>query len=505
VAATAVLVSVLAPLQRHIGLLNVGLLLLLLTLAISSYWGMRVGVFAAVVSNLALNFFFVEPLHRFYVRDPSNVLGLVVFLLVSVVGGALLSGARTALADASLREKETLALLKLNRTMIGQRSPGEALHAVCREVVETFAARGASVLAAPGAGWLVRASAGDDAAARDANAEERMLAQRAVSTGNIFTAGERWLRRPRRIRIVTSSRHRTAEAAAQRAITLVPLRLGEGSLGVLRIDGPVGDTAFRVKPDRMLEAFAAEAALALERVDLARAADQAHALRQADELKTALITSVSHDLKTPLAAIKAAVSSLLDASVAWSGEDRLAFLDTIESQTDWLNRTITNMLDLNRIESGAVVPLRHAISVADLLADTQQRAAASTRGRIIAARADPALVLVSDESLVAHALVNLLENAAKYSIPHGQIRMIGRAAADVIEISVEDEGPGIAEVDLPHIFERFYRGRDSAGRVRGSGLGLAIVKSFIGLCGGSVRAETSSAGTRFVVSLPSAP
>jgi two-component system sensor histidine kinase KdpD len=501
VAGTAVLVAVLAPLQGSVGLLNVGLLFLLLTLVISSYWGLRVGLAGAVITNFAFNFFFVEPVHELAVSEASNVLGLAIFLVVSVVGGALLSSARASAAAASLREMETLALLQLSRAMIGRRSPEDALRAICGEVVETFAAPGVSVLASVDGAWIVRVSAGTAAAARELNGEERMLAEKAVVSGGIVRAGETGFGRTR-VRIVQPKRWRTPDARGPRGLMFVPLDVPGGRRGVLRIDGPATHTAFSRNPDRMLEAFAAEAALALERVDLASAASEADALRKRDQLKSALMTSISHDLKTPLAGIKTAVTSLLDRNVAWSTADRVAFLETIDSQTDRLDRTISDILDLNRIESGAVRPLRRPILVADLIDEARQRAAPAIDGRAVTTEAEDGLLVVSDESLVRHALVNLLENAGKYSTPGREIRVIGRATGGGVEISVEDEGPGIAAADLPHVFEWFYRAAGSAGSVRGSGLGLAIVRSFVGACGGVVRAESSASGTRFIVMLP---
>jgi two-component system sensor histidine kinase KdpD len=157
IVATAVLASVLAPFQHDVGLLNEGLLFLLLTLLISGTWGREVGLFAAVVANLALNFFFVEPLHRFTVQDPQNIFALLVFLVVSVVGGTLLSNARAAAADARRRGAETQVLLGLSRAMIGQIEPGDALESLCREVVQAFDAPGASVLSAVAGGWRVLA------------------------------------------------------------------------------------------------------------------------------------------------------------------------------------------------------------------------------------------------------------------------------------------------------------------------------------------------------------
>ncbi len=286
-------------------------------------------------------------------------------------------------------------------------------------------------------------------------------------------------------------------------MTLIPLRVGDRAFGALRLDGVI-TTTFGDHPERLLLTFAGEAALAVQRVELAAAAAHAEALREADEMKTALMTSISHDLKTPLAGIKTSVTSLLDRDVAWSPEDVAAFLQTIDSQADRLNQVISDILDLNRIESGVVAPVIRVLPARDLLAGSRSRTAASCAGRDVTVEAPPDLFVLADESLIAQALVNLIENAAKYSTPGRPIHLCATKTGDRAELTVADEGPGIAREDLPYVFERFYRAAEHSRRVKGSGLGLAIVKGFVALSGGSVRAESSSAGTRFVISLPAA-
>jgi two-component system sensor histidine kinase KdpD len=500
IAATAVLTGVLAPIQHRVGLLNEGLLFLLLTLAISAVWGWQVGLFAAVLTNLALNFFFVPPLHRFTVQDASNVVALVVFLIVSVIGGSLLSSARAAAAEARRSAAETRVLLDLSRAMVGQTEPHDALAALCREVVRALSAPGAAVLSGAAAQWNVLASAGSPEAARPPDSNERPVAEQALQSGAVARLGHTGLSTTRRPRIVRpAGTQRIDEMAAGAAF--VPLRIGDRTLGVLRVDGPIGDTPFRDHPDHLLAAFASEAAQGVQRAELTQAAAHAEALMQADEMKTALMTSISHDLKTPLAGIKTSVSSLLDSAVNWTEEDRRAFLETIDSQADRLNRVISDILDLNRIESGVIAPNLQPVDARSLLEEARARTSLVTSGRDVTVDAG-AFAVLADESLLLQALVNLIENAAKYSTPGGGIHLrAGRDGANV-QLSVEDEGPGIAAADLPHVFDRFYRAAEQSRRVKGSGLGLAIVKGFVALSGGSVRVESSPAGTRFVVTLP---
>lgn len=501
-ASTAVLTSVLAPVQSEVGLLNEGLLFLLLALLISGTWGRQVGLFAAVVTNLALNFFFIEPLHKFTVQEPSNGFGLVVFLVVSVVGGTLLSNARAAAREAGRRQAETQVLLELTRAMIGHTEPADALSSLCQEVVRAFNAPGASVLIEAANGWRVLAFAGSSDAARPPDTQERAMVDSAIQSASVTRLGHTGLgtaRRPRIVRPTGSQRIREAD----HGVAFVPLQIGGRTLGVLRLDGPIGDTPFRDNPEHLLSAFASEATLGVQRAELAQAAAHAEALVQADEMKSALMTSISHDLKTPLAGIKTAVTSLLDESVDWTEDDRAAFLEAIDSQADRLNRVISDILDLNRIEAGVVAPALTPVEARALLEDARERTAMATGGRHVGVDAPVGMYVSADPSLIVQALVNLIENAMKYSTPGTPIHLRAVASGATVALVVEDQGQGIAPQDLPHVFERFYRAAEQSRRVKGSGLGLAIVKGFVTLSGGTVRVESSREGTRFVITLPS--
>ena len=503
-AAAAVMTVALAPWHDSLNLLNAGLLFLLLTLIISATYGWRVGMLAALVTNLALNFFFVEPIHTLTVQEPENVVALIVFLVVSVVGGSLLTSARASAAEARRRQAETEILLRLSRTMIGRTNADEALAALCSEVVDAFLAPGAAVLSHRGEGWQVLAHAGGDTAGRPLDTQERVIADQALAERRVRRLGYTGFGQ-RRVKIVGSSGSRRFEQPSS-GTAFAPLVIGDRVLGILRLDGPIGATPFRDHPEHLLDAFASEAALGVQRVELVQAAAHADALRQADEMKTALMTSISHDLKTPLAGIKTSVSSLLDNSVEWSDEDRAAFLETIDSQADRLNRVISDILDLNRIESGVIAPMLRSIDVATLLEEVRMATALATQGRDVTVDAQHASAVVADETLLRQALVNLVENAAKYSTPGSPIHLRStETPAGTIELTIADDGPGIAPQDLPHVFERFYRAQDQSRRVKGSGLGLAIVKGFIDLSGGSVRAESSPSGTVFIIDLPAAP
>jgi two-component system sensor histidine kinase KdpD len=251
----------------------------------------------------------------------------------------------------------------------------------------------------------------------------------------------------------------------------------------------------------LLKAFAGEAALAMERASLVQAAREAETLKDSDATKTVILNSISHDLKTPLATIKAATSSLLEPGAAWTEGDLEAFLANIESEADRLDRTISELLDLNRLQSGAVTPLLSAESLADIAASAIEFTAGAIGERELVVSV-PDLMVRTDVSLLRQSLANLLQNAAVHSRPGGSIRLEAGAGADGVSISVADEGPSPDAADLPFIFEPFYRSRQAGLRHTGTGLGLAIVKGFVSLCGGTVAAATSPAGSVFTIKLP---
>jgi two-component system sensor histidine kinase KdpD len=258
-----------------------------------------------------------------------------------------------------------------------------------------------------------------------------------------------------------------------------------------------------VQADSLLSAFAAEASSALQRAELAEDARRAEALERADEFKSLLLSSISHDLRSPLTAIKAAVGNLRDGGVEWRPEDTADFLETIESQTDRLAAIVDDLLQMSRLEGGAVSPQIEAVQVGPLLAEAVAAARGAVAGREVRVEAAPDLWIAADDGLMIQALGNLVENAGRYSMPGGAIRLAAEKAGPNVRISVADAGPGIPEADLPHMFEKFYRGVQ-AKRTRGTGLGLSIVKATVELNRGTVSVRSSPSGSTFTLVLPAA-
>ena len=272
---------------------------------------------------------------------------------------------------------------------------------------------------------------------------------------------------------------------------------------MLGVVGKPGGGRFSSDDEQLLTTFANQAALALERTRLADEAARAAALAQSDELKSALLAAVSHDLRTPLAAIKASATSLLDDSVAWDATARREFLEAIDEETDRLSLMVGNLLDLSRIEGGALRPDREWYDLSELIGDVVRRMAsrAGDHPITVAIEADLPLLYI-DYVEIAQVLANLCENAIKYTPAGSPIAIEARRLGHEIEITVRDRGPGIPAEAIGRVFEKFYR-VNTRGGVPGSGIGLTISKGLVEAHGGRIWVEsTPGEGTVFRFTLP---
>jgi two-component system sensor histidine kinase KdpD len=293
----------------------------------------------------------------------------------------------------------------------------------------------------------------------------------------------------------------------QERARLLPLRVGARAIGVLELV-----PRDYQKPDRdrehLLTTFANGAALAVEQARLAEEERAASIARESDRLKSALLSSVSHDLRTPLAGIKVATSSLLEPDIVWSEADRLVFLREIDAEVDRLTRLVSDLLDLSRVEAGAMRPRKEWEDVGELIDRVSRRLSAPLRGHPLLRQVPDQLPPVQlDAVQIEQVLTNLLENAAKYApagtpITVGAHLAGGPEDAPMLEIWVADRGIGIAPEEQARIFDPFYRVADVPGRGGGTGMGLAIVKGLVEAHGGQVLVEsTPGQGSTFRVRL----
>jgi two-component system sensor histidine kinase KdpD len=442
-------------------------------------------ILAAVGAFLVYNFLFTEPLYTFAIRDPGVLLQVVLLLFVAVVVGQLVAIQRARGQMAEAREREATALFMVSRVLATRESTQTALSQIVTLLRERTSMERV---------WV---ALGSDAG------DERTTADTSGSVHGRVPVRTRVLQRmpgdePARWVLV----HRPTQAPKrEQGIDTYHVRIeasGEllGSIWAER----ARDTG---EPDRtetrLLSAAADQIGQAISRDRVADATRSAEVARQSDTLKSALLQSVSHDFRTPLAVIRAAAGGI-DADEGQSMEDRKANTAAIEREVEYLNRLVANLLDLSRIEAGALRAERDVYELDDLVGIALDRVRPRLAGRTLETAVDPVPVDVDPVFLDA-VLANLLENALKYTPAGARLRVsaadgAGRGATDAeVVLTVEDDGPGVPPPALPYLFDKFYRvPGTAAGSRSGLGIGLAVVRGLVEGTGGRVTARRSALG-----------
>ncbi len=484
---------------------SIPLFFLVPILLASAVGGRRVGVLVSVAAILVWDWFFIPPLYTVTVASPRDLLALLVFLAVALLVGQLSNVTRRRTEEALQRARSSEALYDLSLALIARRDPAAVLGALTARLRDTFDLQASAVLL-PDKGtsaWRTAAVAGS--IPLDLGVEQSRNMAATVSwvneSGQASWVGQMAGTGLRDGRLV---RPHVRQARAQ----FLPLRVGARPVGVLELvyKNGVGADADR---EHLLRTFANGAALALEQARLAQEEQAASVARETDRLRTALLSSVSHDLRTPLAGIKAAASSLLQTDVRWGEADRHAFIADIDAEADRLTRLVSNLLDLSRIEAGAIRADKEWEDVGELVDRVTARLAPRLAGHPIARDIPADLLPVRlDAVQMEQVLTNLLENAAKYSPPGTPITVAAHARRDAtgattLRLSVGDQGMGIPRVEQDRIFDKFYRVASSARRASGTGMGLAIVKGLVEANGGRITVmSTPGQGSTFTVILP---
>jgi two-component system sensor histidine kinase KdpD len=484
VVAVGVATVLMTAMRDHLGALSIILLYLLLCFILTLFVGSGPAALAAVLAVLAFNYFFVPPIHTFDVAQTDNLVALFVFLGVAVITGRLVANTR-ARAEVALREQDRTALLyELNAALIGDVTLDAILATIVASVVQIYGARSGRILLPNPEGRLEERARFPESAMPHIDRQSLAMASLVMERGR--SAGRSRTER----RVISPAALRPSDAD----VLYLPIATTERRIGVLGVDGRPGGGRFAPEDEQLLETFAAQAALALERTRLTRAAAEAAALAESDALKTALLASLSHDLRTPLAVIKASSSSLLDSSVPWDDEARSEFLHAIDEETDRLARMVDNLLDLTRIEGGTLHPDMSWYDIAELAADVANRPAARSSDHPLRLEISPDLPLVCfDYVKIAQVLVNLIENAIKYTPAGTPVVVSARAAPHAVELAVTDAGPGIPADELDRVFDSFYRSPRNA-RIPGTGIGLSIARGFVAAHGGRIWAERREGG-----------
>ncbi|MGZ4641993.1 MAG: DUF4118 domain-containing protein [Blastococcus sp.] len=473
----AVLLGVLTPLtvltHDQLSLGSDLLLFLLVVVIVSLVGGFLPAVAAAVVGSLLLNYFVVPPVHTLTISAPQNLLALVVFILIALLVSRVVDAAarRSSEAARSNAEAETLSALA-GSLLRGE----ESLPTVLQSVRETFGASSVTLLRreteAPASGGLT---------AQDSSAGGMRGTWTCVDA-----TGDMPCQRP------------------EDGDTEVPVR---DDL-VLVLKGRV----LAAEDQRLLTAFAAQVAVAYRQRLLAEEVAAAAPLAETDRVRTALLNAVSHDLRTPRALAKAAVSSLRSVDVEWSVAARQELLATADAALDRLTDLVTNLLDLSRVNAGALPVFATPVALDDVVNRALDHVSAGPQGSRVRARVDvdiPSAIpeAMADSGLLERVVANLVDNALRYS-PDGQaVRVSASSHEDTLELRVADRGPGIASADRDAVFEPFQRRDDRSPRhTAGVGLGLAIARGFTeAMHGALVLEDTPGGGLTAVVALPRAP
>ncbi|MFS8046571.1 DUF4118 domain-containing protein [Rhizobium sp. BR 314] len=461
---------------------NLALVFLMAVLASAVTQGLRPALYSCILGALAFNFFFLTPRYTLTISDPESVLAFFFFLGVAIIASNLTATVQRQAFAARQRARTTEDLYLFSKKLAGTGTLDDVLWATAFQLASMLKLR--VVLLLPEHGTIaVRAGYPPDDTLDDAD-----------------IAAARW---------AWEHNH----AAGRGADTLpgakrlyVPLRTGRTAVGVIGLDsdrreGPL----LTPEQQRLLDALADQAALAIERVQLVADVDRAKLAVEADRLRSALLTSISHDLKTPLAAIMGAAGTLRDYLETLPHEDRVDLLSTVIDESERLNRFIVNLLDMTKIESGAMEPNYALHYGGDIVGSALRRAEKILNRHRAEVQIPVDLPMVKvDPVLFEQVLFNLLDNAAKYAPDCSAIRLEAWADIDNIVFRVMDEGPGIPPADLERVFDTFYRVRKGDQVRAGTGLGLSICRGFVEAMGGTIAAgnRTDRQGAVFTIRMP---
>ena len=446
----AFVTAVLFVLREALDTTLIALLYLIPLGLVTAFLGFGPGIASALMTFLAFNYFFIKPYYTFAVHRPTDVVILVIFLVVAIVISQLVGRMQVSLAAATAREREATQLYELSTALAGLHDEQVIVQILARQVQAVLLGEAVTVHIVGGQSFQFSV----------------------LETGQPKRPPE-WL---------------------------VPIEAARGVLGEIRVwrAGPVLTSSEK----RLLQTFASQGAVALERARLVQTESRARVLEESDHLKSILLSSVSHELRTPLSTIKAAASSLRSNEINWESPARPELIAAIDEEADHLNILVGNLLDMSRIESGALKPKREWNILAEIVEGVLARMKHLLDEHILEVDVPESLPLVPvDYVQIEQVFTNLLSNGVKYAPAKTLIRVRAFVEDDFVHVVVGNQGPQIPREHLERIFEKFFR-ITAADRVTGTGLGLSICKGIIEVHGGRLWAENVPDGLAFNFTLP---
>jgi len=479
--AVAVALALAELIQAWIGATNSDLVFLTAVVTVAVRFGLCPSLFASVTSALAYNFFFLPPIYTFTIADPHNVTAFGFFTLVAVIVSSVAARGRTQAVATMERARTTESLYAFSRKLAGAGTLDDVLWATAYQTALMLKVR--VVLLLPERGTIV---------VKTGYPPEDILDDADI-------AAAKWAWENNRV----AGRGSDTLPGAKRLF--LPMHTGRGAIGVMGIDSDKPGPLLTPDQRRLLDALADQGALAIERVRLVEEMDRVERNAETERLRSALLTSISHDLKTPLAAVLGSAGTLRDLAEKLSAGEKAELLGTIIDESERLNRFIANLLDMTKLESGAITPNVALHDLGEIVGSALRRASRILARHEVELDLAPDLPMLElDAVLFEQVLFNILDNAAKYAPAKTTIRIQAWRNGGTVSLRVIDEGSGIPPGDLEHIFDKFYRAQKTDQVRAGTGLGLAISRGFVEAMHGTIVAANRSdrSGAMFTIDLP---
>ncbi len=468
-------------LARALGVQSIALVFLMAVLASAATAGLLPALFGSVIGALALNYLFLDPVYTFTIRDPEGVVAFFFFLGAAIITSNLTARVHRQAAAARHRARSTEDLYLFSKRLAGAGSLDDVLWASAHQIASMLKVRVVILLPDDGT-VVVKAGYPPDDTLVDAD-----------------IAAARWAWEHNR----PAGRGADTLPGAKRLY--IPLITGKTPVGVVGLDNDREGPLLTPEQQRLFDALTDQAAIAIERIQLVADVDRAKRAAETDKLRSALLTSISHDLKTPLAAVMGAAGTLKEYAQSMDNADREELLGTIIDESERLNRFIANLLDMTRIESGAMAPNMSLHYLDDIVASALRRASKILSDHEISVSIPPELPMLKlDPVLFEQVLFNLFDNAAKYAPARTAVTIKAWQDTVSVVLQVSDRGPGIPANDLEKIFDSFHRVRKCDQVRAGTGLGLTICRGFVEAMGGTIVAGNRQGreGAVFTIRMP---